>query len=90
MARQQKLDNLWYKSDRALYKGGELSEQCRATEKALRSSTLLVSRLTEILEESFVKTYAVEEDFSDPAWERKTIAAAAERKVLRRIIRLLP
>jgi hypothetical protein len=60
------------------------------TEEALRNSSLIVRLLKGILEEDLEKTFLVEEDFDDPAWQRKTIAAAAERKVLRRIIKLLP
>lgn len=85
-----KLDNRWYKEDRASYKGEALQEQVKKTEEALRNSSLLVRLLTSILNEDLEKTFLVEEDFDNPAWERKTIAAAAERKVLRRIIKLLP
>ena len=85
-----KLSLEWYAEDRDTYKGEELKEQMSATEKAVRASSLVISRLTRILESQIKKTYSTEEDFDDPAWERKTIAAAAERKVLRRIIKLLP
>ncbi len=84
------MDNRWYKEDRALFKGDALKEQMGKTKKALCNSTLLVRLLVGILKEDLEKTFLVEEDFENPAWERKTIAAAAERKVLRRIIKLLP
>jgi hypothetical protein len=83
------LDVKWFKEDREKYPRSEQPEQVKKTETALRNSTLIVRRLTRILEEDMAKTYLVEEDFDDPAWQRKTIAAAAERNTLRRIIKLL-
>lgn len=83
------VDTRWYKEDREQYPRSEVKEQIEKTEQALRNSTLLTRRLTRILEEDIEKTYLVEEDFDDPAWQRKTIAAAAERKTLRRIMKLL-
>jgi len=84
------MDTRWFKEDRATFKGQALKEQMTKTEEALRNSSLIVRLLKDILQEDIDKTYTVEEDFDDPAWQRKTIAAAAERKVLRRIIKLLP
>lgn len=83
------MDTRWYKEDREQYPRSEVKEQIEKTEQALRNSTLLTRRLTRILEEDIEKTYLVEEDFDDPAWQRKTIAAAAERSTLRRIMKLL-
>jgi hypothetical protein len=83
------MDHRWFKEDREKYPRSEQSEQIAKTEKALRNSSLIRRRLLQILNEDIEKTYSVEEDFDDPAWERKTIAAAAERKTLRRIIKLL-
>lgn len=83
------MDTRWYKEDREQYPRSEVKEQIEKTEQALRNSTLLTRRLTRILEEDIEKTYLVEEDFDDPAWQRKTIAAAAERRTLRRIMKLL-
>jgi len=85
-----KLQSLWFEEDRAKYKGEELKEQMEATEKAVRANTVVTSRLRNIIEKDIEATYSVEEDFEDPAWQRKTIAAAAERKVLRRYLKLLP
>ena len=82
------MDARWFKEDRQ-YPRSEQKEQMEKSEKALRNSTLLLRRLQQILEEDIEKTYSVEESFDDPAWERKTIAAAAERKTLRRILKLL-
>ena len=82
------MDSRWFKEDRT-YPRSEQQEQIKKSETALRNSTLLQRRLIKILEEDIEKTYSVEEDFDDPAWERKTIAAAAERKTLRRIMKLL-
>ena len=83
------MDTRWFKEDREKYPRSEHKEQIAKSELALRNSSLLRRRLQQMLEEDIEKTYSVEEDFDDPAWERKTIAAAAERKTLRRIIRLL-
>jgi len=85
----KKLSDRWFKEDRE-YKGEKLRAQKAESNKALLNSTFIVRRLKRILEEDLEKTLAVEEDFDDPAWERKTIAAAAERKTLRRVIKLLP
>jgi len=85
-----KLQTIWFEEDRAKYKGEELKEQMEATEKAVRANTVVTSRLRNIIEKDIEATYSVEEDFEDPAWQRKTIAAAAERKVLRRYLKLLP
>ena len=85
-----KLQSLWFEEDRAKYKGEELKEQMVATEKAVRANTVVTSRLRNIIEKDIEATYSVEEDFEDPAWQRKTIAAAPERKVLRRYLKLLP
>lgn len=85
-----KLQSLWFEEDRAKYKGEELKEQMVATEKAVRANTVVIRRLRNIIEKDIEATYSVEEDFDDPAWQRKTIAAAAERKVLRRYLKLLP
>ena len=87
---QRGLSDRWYKEDRASFKGEALREQIVKTEEALRNSSLIVRLLKGILNEDLEKAFLVEEDFEDPAWQRKTIAAAAERKVLRRIIKLLP
>ena len=80
----------WFIEDRANFKGDALKEEMEKTEKALRSSSVLARLLKNILERDIQKTYAVEESFEHPAYERKIVAAAAERKTLRRIIKLLP
>ena len=85
-----KLHSIWFEEDRELYKGEELKEQQLQTEKALSASTIIRDRLIRIMTKDIEKTYSVEEDFENPAWERLTIAAAAERKVLRRYLKLLP
>lgn len=82
------MDTRWFKEDRK-YPRSEQKDQIEKSKKALANSTLLLRRLKAILEEDIEKTYSVEEDFDDPAWQRKTIAAAAERNTLRRIIKLL-
>ncbi len=86
----RKLDSRWFKEDREQHKGEALAEAKEKSDKALRNSTLLIRRLKQILEEDIDKTFEIEENFDDPAWERKTIAAASERKTLRRVMKLLP
>lgn len=83
------MDTKWFKEDREKYPRSELKEQIEKSEQALRNSTLMRRRLLAILQDDIERTYLVEEDFDDPAWQRKTIAAAAERKTLRRIMKLL-
>ena len=82
------MDARWFKEDRQ-YPRSEQKDQIEKSKKALANSTLMRRRLTQILEEDIEKTYSQEEDFDDPAWQRKTIAAAAERKTLRRVLKLL-
>jgi len=83
------MDIRWFKEDRDKYPRSEQKEQIEKSAVALRNSTLMRRRLTDIMTEDLERTYLVEEDFEDPAWERKTIAAAAERKVIRRYLKLL-
>ena len=83
------MDTRWFKEDREQYPRSEQKEQIAKSTKALRNSTLLLRRLTDILQEDLEKTYLTEEEFDNPAWERKTIAAAAERKTIRRYLKLL-
>ena len=86
----RKLDGRWFVEDRVPGDQELTQKQKTETDKALRNSTLLLRRLKRIIDEDIEKTYHVEEDFDDPAWERKVIAAAAERKTLRRLKDLLP
>ena len=88
--KKHNLDSRWFVEDRVPGDPDLSKEQTESTDKALRNSTLLVRRLKRIIDEDIEKTYSVEEDFDDPAWQRKTIAAAAERKTLRRLQKLLP
>jgi len=83
------MDARWFKEDRTQYPRSEQKEQIEKSEKALRNSTLMRRRLQDMLNEDLEKTFLQEEDFDDPAWERKTIAAAAERKTIRRYLKLL-
>lgn len=86
----RKLSDRWFKEDRQKYKGEELRKEKEATEKAIRNSSIVLSRLTRMLKEDIETTYDVEEDFENPAWERLVLAAAAERKALKRVLKLLP
>ena len=86
----RKLDSRWFKEDRVPGDPDLTKEQTESTAKVLANSTILARRLKRIIDEDIEKTYSVEEDFDDPAWERKVIAAAAERKTLRRLKDLLP
>lgn len=83
------MDIRWFKEDRIKYPRSEQKEQVEKSKKALQNSTLMRRRLEDILKEDIAKTFLTEENFDDPAWERKTIAAAAERKTLRRYLKLL-
>ena len=86
---QGKLSPLWFKEDRQLPKEQQ-AEAKRESEKALRNSTFLNRRLTQILEDKIKETYLKEEDFENPAYERLIVASASRRKTLREIIDLLP
>jgi len=90
MSKTSKLQSDWFAEDRSLYKGEELKAQLEASEKAILASTVVCRRLAAMMQRDIEKTHFTEENFDDPAWERKTIAAAAERKVLRRYLKLLP
>lgn len=82
------MDGKWFVEERKLPKEEQAKEK-KEIEKILRNSTIIRNRLLRMLQEDMDKTYEVEENFDDPAWERKTIAAAAERKTIRRYIKLL-
>ena len=84
------MDTRWFKEDREKFKGKELAEEKKASEKALRGSTLMIRRLKRILEDEINATYLDEEAYEHPAWERKVLAAAAERKAYRQVLNLLP
>ena len=82
------MDASWFKEERKLPKH-EQAEAKEEIEKIIRNSSIVRDRLLRMMTEDLEKTYEVEENFDDPAWERKTIAAAAERSVLRRYIKTL-
>ena len=84
------VDNRWYKEDRDQYKGEELKKQKEESEKALRNSTLIIRRLSRILEEEIQKTYLEEEEYTHQAWERVVLASAAKRKAYKQVLNLLP
>ena len=86
----RKLNDRWFKEDRGKYKGEELKKEKEATDKAVLNSTVALSRLARMLKEDIELTYEVEEDYDNPAWERRVLAAAAERKALKRVLNLLP
>jgi len=87
---ERKLDSRWFQEDRVAGDNTLSKAQTASTDEAIRNSTIIVRRLKRIINEDIEKTYAVAEDFDNPAWERLTIAAASERKVLRRYLKLLP
>ena len=84
------MDNRWFKEDRANSTGDDYAEQKAKSEKALLNSTLMSRRLKDICEEEVKATYNVEEDFENPAYQRRVIAAAGARKAYKKIINLLP
>jgi hypothetical protein len=86
---KHKLDTRWFKEDRVPGDATLTKEQSQQTEDVIRNSSIIRERLIRIIEEDIAKTFEVEENFDDPAWKRKTIAAAAERKTLRRYHKLL-
>lgn len=83
------MDNRWFREDRKLPKE-EQSESMEASREALLSSTLLVRRLTEILEEEVYKTYTKEEDYEGIDWARIVFGQFQRRRTLKEIIKLLP
>lgn len=83
------MNSRWFREDRKLPKG-EQAEAKKKTEEALKNSTLMLRLLKGILNEEIESTYADEEDFSNPAYERVVIAAASKRKALKDIMKLLP
>lgn len=87
---ERKLDSRWFQEDRVAGDAPLTKKQTAESDQIIRNSTIISRRLSRMIKEDIEKTYEVEEDFDNPAWERKTIAAAAERKVLRRYLKLLP
>ena len=90
MNKDRKLDTRWFKEDYVAGNKEKTSENKIASEKAIRAATISHRRLTTILKEEVQKTCSTEEDFADPAWERKVLASASRRKTLLEIINLLP
>ena len=83
------MDARWFKEDRAL-PASERAEAHAKSEKALKASTLMARRLTQILEDEVAKTYASEESYEGVGWERKVAKLFERRKTLKEIIKLLP
>lgn len=89
MSKERRFDARWFVEDRVAGDPTLSKEQSAETSKLIANSTVIRERLARMINEDIEKTYEVEEDFDNPAWERKTIAAAAERNVLRRYLKLL-
>jgi hypothetical protein len=83
------MDSRWFKEDREL-PVSERGEAKEKSEKALKGSTLIIRRLTSILEEEVDKTYSTEESYEGEGWERKMTKMFERRKTLKEIIKLLP
>lgn len=83
------MDSRWFKEDRSLPKTDQTKAQ-KESEEALKNSTLLIRRLTQILEDEIAQTYRSDEDFTNPQWHTQAIANAATRKTLKKVIKLLP
>jgi hypothetical protein len=86
---KQKLDQRWFKEDRALPKD-EREQAKEASEVALRNSTLMSRRLKAILEEEYEKCIKLEDDFQSPGWKKRILALNARRRTLREIASILP
>lgn len=84
------MDSRWFKEDRANSTGETYPEAKAASEKALLNSTLMSRRLKDICEEEVRATYNVEEDFENPVYQQRILAAAGARKAYKKIINLLP
>ena len=82
------MDSRWFKEDRELPKN-EQKEAVKETEKVLRNSTIFRRRLERILQDEYDTTLRLEEDFDDPNWERKHVAAISRRKTLRDLMKLI-
>jgi hypothetical protein len=87
--RQTKLDQRWFKEDRALPKIDQ-EDAKEKSEIAIRNSTLMSRRLKMILEEEYQKCIQIEDDFQSPGWKKRIIALNARRKTLREIAGILP
>jgi hypothetical protein len=83
------MDSRWFKEDRTL-PSGEQAKAVKESTEALKNSTLLIRRLTQILEDEIELTYRLDEDFTNPQWHTSAIANAATRKTLKKVIKLLP
>lgn len=83
------IDSRWFKEDRKLPKE-EVAGAKEESRKALMNSTLLVRRLTAILEDEIERTHTSEEAYEETGWERRVLAAVARRKAFKEIIKLLP
>jgi hypothetical protein len=82
------MNSKWFKEDRALPKH-EQAEAVEATKQTLLNSRLMHDRLERILNDEIEESYRLEENFDDPWWERKHVAAISRRKALREILKLI-
>ena len=83
------MDARWFKEERGLPRPDQAEAKEEIT-KIIMNSSIIRSRLRRMLEEDLQDTYAVAEDFDNPAWEREVIAAADERKLIKRYLKLIP
>lgn len=81
------MNERWFKEDRLQ---GATEAEIAESKKAILNSTIVLRRLRQMFEEDLEKTYAREEDFSDPNWERNVLTNVAERKTIKRYLKLLP
>ena len=86
------MDSRWFKEDReAARKDKSVSEQelKEESKKALKNSTLFQRRLEQILDDLIEESNRVDENFSEPNWERIYVTNVSRRKTLREIKKLI-
>lgn len=81
------LNSEWFAEDRKFPKE-EIEAQKKETEKALRNSTVIVRRLTQILEQRLKKCDTDEEQV-DEAYPFKVAQVSGKRKAYKDILNLL-
>lgn len=82
------MDSRWLKEDRDLPKS-EQPEAIEATQKALKNSTLITRRLTNILDAMIEECNRDDEDFTKTDWVTEAVANASRRKTLKDIKKLV-
>jgi hypothetical protein len=86
--RNKRLNSRWFKEERALPRI-EYIEAKKNAKEVIRHSTLVLDKLTRIIDEEIQATYDIEEDFLSENYRDRIAASGGARIVLRKLKALL-